>query len=240
MLIATEVIELPAGRPAAPGPVPAERCPVIPHEGELIEAGWPAGPVRIDGRISHDAEWAEAGCVTLVLGEPIWEGDERLRGKVIETTWWVQNDEDWLYLLVRVPTRELKDLPDVEAYGVAILHFWPEPFDEFWEFSDAAGIEQNGDFWDSHGWDNENWFDDNTASPPGEMDGEGAARETDQFIWFEFKKALHSGDRYDWEWWPGQVVGEGGPDDGPVLLGAWGRSDGTWFESRVVLHLAGG
>jgi hypothetical protein len=240
VLVATRVIDLPPALPAAPVAAPIERCRQAARQGEWIEAGWPAGPVRIDGHISHDEEWVAADCLRLVLGEPVWEGEEQAGGKAIQATWWVQNDEDWLYMLVRVPTRDLKDRPEVEGYGVSISHFWPDPFEEFWEFSDTGGMDQAGDFWDGHGWDNQNWFADEAASPPGEIDGEAAVRETDQYIWFEFKKALHSGDRLDWEWWPGQVVGDGGPDDGPVLLGAWGRAEWTWFESYVVIHLAGG
>ncbi|MBN1219629.1 MAG: hypothetical protein JXM69_11920 [Anaerolineae bacterium] len=73
------------------------------------------------------------------------------------------------------------------------------------------------------GWDDERWYEDTQASPPGESNVAGAMSEDGTYVWFEFRKALNSGDDYDWSWRAGDTV----PDVGEVWLGAWGTTNIT-------------
>jgi hypothetical protein len=193
-----------------------------------IESPWLRNRVTFDGRMTTAEEWSDAVCFDLTLREPDWSSGDLQWGDKIPSRWWIKNDAQWLYLFARVPVAEL------EAHLAAINYFWPYPH----EHSDAGWVEQEGDLFDGYGWDEENWSDDTSASPPGENNVQGVANKDATYHWFEFRKALASGDDYDWDWAAGKTVGS---DDGHVLLGAWGAKavdTWSWFEVSVLLHLS--
>jgi hypothetical protein len=193
-----------------------------------IESAWLNQPVEVDGKLTNQQEWSDAPCLDLTLREPDDSDDS------MPSRWWIKNDAEWLYLLVRVPAEELIDGPAVTRYGAAINFFWPEWSEvSGWPYSDAGSIRRNNTTGDQYGWDDERWLEDTQASPPGENNVEGATSEDGTYVWFEFRKALDSGDDRDWSWLPGETI-----DYGSLLLGVWGTTDGQWFEIATVLHLA--
>jgi hypothetical protein len=101
--------------------------------------------------------------------------------------------------------------------------------------SDYGGIGLDGITFDGNGWNNEKWIDDTLTSPPGENNVEGGASGDATYRWFEFKKALNSGDGNDWDWAPGQTVGSS--QTGDVIVGIYDNTLTTYFEKSIQLHL---
>jgi hypothetical protein len=62
-----------------------------------------------------------------------------------------------------------------------------------------------------------------------------SAREPN-YYWFEFRKPLDSGDRYDWSWTPGESIGE----VGNLLLIVVDSGLQTHYELDIKLQLADG
>ena len=193
-----------------------------------IESPWKSNRVLVDGTISSGDEWSDAHCLDLTLRIPEWGNRP---GETISARWWVKNDEKWLYTLVRVPTSELRDSDNVDGYGAGIWYFWPTPYVDHWDYSDESVVDQDSKVSDSHGWDDEEWTLDVEASPPGETNIYGVVREDTQYIWFEFRKELDSGDGYDWSLAVGDDIGDGGA----LHFGVWGKEDTGWFQ--IIVHL---
>jgi tetratricopeptide (TPR) repeat protein len=156
--------------------------------------------VTIDGLISSSDEWDNAFCVDMRFYE--W-GDFQ-DGNILRARWWVQNDDQFIYYLVSVS----KDLP---VRGVAADYFWPK-YTGGWAHSDGVFIDKEGEFQDMSNWDESNWYKDDELSPPGSVDTEAAMNTDDEYFWFEIKKALNSGDSYDWTLEPGQIIGDNPAD----------------------------
>jgi branched-chain amino acid transport system substrate-binding protein len=195
-----------------------------------VEIPWLSNIVTLDGTMTNTTEWSDAVCLDLTLQEP----DYTLGEEKIQSRWWLKNDDTWLYLLVRVPTVELKEGMTEPFYLAAIDHFWPEwseATDWQWPYSDGGSVDNDNVAYDVYGWDGSNWYMDIEASPPGEHNVEGALSEDETYVWFEFRKALDSGDEYDWSWPPGRVV-----DEGSTIVGVLGKA-GTWFEINLVLTI---
>jgi hypothetical protein len=211
-------------------PHPVFTCQGPVSEWVEIDSARLTQQVRLDGQISSNQEWSDATCLDITLTEPD-------SGSVsIPTRWWIKNDAEWLYLLVRVPAEELIK-PSVSRYGAAINYFWPEWSGESWPHSDAGSVNQDNKARDQYGWDEERWYEDTQASPPGENNVQGSMSEDGTYVWFEFRKALDSGDDrdLDWSWLPGETIGD---DESALLLGVWGTTDTTWFEIYTALRLA--
>ena len=56
-------------------------------------------------------------------------------------------------------------------------------------------------------WDEMDWYADEEMDPPGTFDVQAAFSEDEEFYWFEIRRPLNSGDRYDWAFEPGQTIG---------------------------------
>jgi len=237
-LLAAGVIRLPslpsqqAVPPLAPTPwptntlqprnTPAPAAPLScqgPFEGWAdLESAWLGRPVTLDGRITRAAEeWSDAPCVDLVLNVLEGEGS-------IASTWWLKNDDEWVYLLARIPVAE------GDVYGVAMYYFWPQ-WEDGWEYSDGAWMDRDGDSMDAYGWDGERWSYDDELTPPGTDNVQGAWSTDGTYLWFEFRKRLQSGEDYDWVWTPGETVGT---DVASLLVGAY---DGTWHQIDIGLRI---
>jgi hypothetical protein len=80
-----------------------------------------------------------------------------------------------------------------------------------------------------------NWSDDILASPPGKTNVYGGASSDATYRWFELRKALDSGDAYDWAWASGQSFGTG--LNGDLLLGIYVSSAQTYFQTYIKLFL---
>jgi hypothetical protein len=201
--------------------ISSTNCLFDPGGGLLFVTSPYSGSVRIDGRISSPLEWSRAYCVDMKLLE-------KREGPFTRTArWWIKNDEQWLYFLVRVP----KDVP---VRGVFVYYFWPKYENGRWQHSDGMVVTTAGEFDDVHGWDETQWFSDGSADPPGMNDVEGAAHEDSQYWWFEFKKPLDSRERYDWSWRTGMTIGSLEMDH--FLLGLWTGESG--FSRYLQLRIS--
>jgi len=196
-------------------------CLSDPGGGLLLVKSPYSGSVRIDGRISSPLEWSQAYCVDMKLLE------QNVGPFTRSARWWIKNDEQWLYFLVRVP----KDVP---VRGVFVDYFWPKYENGGWERSDGMSVTIEGEFDDVYGWDETQWFSDGSADPPGMNDVEGAAREDSQYWWFELKKPLDSRERYDWSWRTGMAIGSLDMDH--FLLGLW--TGETHFSRYLQLRIS--
>jgi hypothetical protein len=160
--------------------------------------------ILIDGQMSPD-EWRDALCIDLQHYE--WGNYEN--GEMHRARWWVQNDDQFIYYLTRVS----KEIP---VKGVAGAYFWPE-YTGTWAHSDGYFVDTTGYFQDHSNWDESDWHKDDELSPPGTVDVEAAVNDDGDFYWFEIKKALDSGDGYDWSLEPGQIIG-GNPHDSLLFV----------------------
>jgi hypothetical protein len=158
----------------------------------------------IDGRMSP-GEWADAFCIDLQHFQ--WGDFEN--GKMLRSRWWIQNDDQFIYYLARLS----KETP---IKGVAGAFFWPE-YTGTWAHSDGFYINTTGYYQDHSNWDESDWHKDDELSPPGTVDVEAAVNDDGGFYWFEIKKALDSGDGYDWSLEPGQTIG-GNPHDSLLFV----------------------
>ncbi len=178
--------------------------------------------VLVDGVISSENEWANAICVDIRH----YEWGDLQNGKALDATWWVQNDEDFIYYLVRVTN-------DTPIDGVAVDYFWPE-YTGTWAHSDGVYVNISGFYQDLANWDESKWYNDSQLTPPGSMNVVAAASSDNSYYWFEIKKALNSGDRYDWAVAPGQVIGYNPLDS---FLFALILEQGIFFTRNLQIEL---
>lgn len=171
--------------------------------------------VSIDGQMAPD-EWADAVCIDMKHYE--WGDIEN--GNMLEARWWVQNDGSFIYYMVRIPK-------DDSVKGVAGAYFWPE-YTGTWAHSDGFYVNTSGSYQDHSNWDETDWHKDEELSPPGSIDVEAAVFSDNDFNWFEIKKALNSGDGYDWSLKPSQVIGNNPRD---TLLFVVVMQDGDYYHS---------
>ncbi len=179
--------------------------------------------VTLDGRFSTEKEWSDATCVDLYMYQ-------ENTGSTIGMRWYIKNDAQWLYLIARVPKKESM------ARGVAVNSFWPDYVDGRWAFSDSGGVEYNPDpiTFDQYHWDETRWFPDTSSPSKAKNDVDGTISEDDQYIYFEFRKPLKSGEAEDWAWEPGTWVGT--DITGALLFITW--NDTTWYGRNVKLNLS--
>lgn len=216
--------------PAIPTPQPtvptfAGTCERFSDWGD-IGSKWLGVDVDLDGRMTHDGEWIDSACADLVLHIP--EGLGEHAGKEIDSRWWFKNDEEWIYILARIPVESF------DARAAFLNYFWSDSGAADWDRSDGGSFSSSGNAADTFGWTEEGWIDDTDAG--GTNDTEGAAGWDGDYYWFEFRKRLNSGDEHDWQWSPGDAPHE----LGSVIPGTWGYldGDGIWFELYTALYLA--
>ena len=183
-----------------------------------IESTWLSSEVVLDGRMTTKGEWSDATSLSLDLLE------KDVGPATVSTQWWLKNDGEWLYLLVSVPVSEL------EAWGVYVDYFWAEQSDISWV--------DRGATWDAHAYnpDDGTWTGDTDAASPGTNDVEGAVTQEGDTYWFEFRKALDSGDGYDWSIAPGDTLGMG--QMGTLYLGVTGQDVAAYYQMPILLELA--
>jgi outer membrane protein assembly factor BamD (BamD/ComL family) len=184
------------------------------------ESPWIKNAVTLDGRMSRKSEWSDALCIDLALKE------KREGPKTISSRWWFKNDGQWLYVLARLPVSE------INAKGVFTDYFWPK-YIGHWDHSDGAYITQKSETSDVYGWDEENWYEDTLASPPGQNNVEGAASQDTSYYWFEFRKAFTSNDGKDWTLKPGDQLGF---STDSFLVGST-SGESNFFAGNIALYL---
>ena len=184
-----------------------------------IASAWLSNEGVLDGKMTTEQEWSDATSLSLDLLE------KDVGPATVSSQWWLKNDGEWLYLLARVPAAEL------EAWGAYVDYFWSE-------HSDISWVDQGGGAWDAHAYnpDDGTWTSDTDAASPGTNDVEGAATQDGSTYWFEFRKALNSGDGYDWSLAPGDTFGTG--QTGNLHLGVTGKDVAVYYQIPVLLHLA--
>ncbi len=157
------------------------------------------------------------GVIQLYLAQ--WaSGQGCIGNKIVSSTWYVKNDKQRLYLMVRIPKTNFTPV------SVGVNYFYPYPFMDYWRHSDTMGF-GDGKPLDQYGWDEKNWHDD--LSDRGRMDTRAKHSEADQYYWYEFSKPLDSGDDHDWSWTPGDKIGT--DITGDLMIGSWGKLPaGRW------------
>jgi hypothetical protein len=161
--------------------------------------------VEIDGQITSTEEWSNAPCIDFRLHYGINVTNPNFQ----RARWWVQNNGQDIFFLVRVPKEHA-------TRGVFVDYWWPE-YTGTWEHSDGIYAKTNGEISDLGQWDEMQWQEDKDLDPPGTVDIEARSTEDDEFYWFELKRALNSGDSYDWVFEPGQIYGANPYDS--VMIG---------------------
>ena len=151
--------------------------------------------VEIDGEITSPEEWSNAPCIDFRLHYGINVTNPNFQ----RARWWVQNNGQDIFFLFRVPKEHA-------PRGVYVDYWWPE-YTGTWEHSDGIYVKTTGENRDLGQWDEMQWHEDKDLDPPGTVDVEARSTEDDAFYWFEIKRALNSGDRYDWIFEPGHIYG---------------------------------
>ena len=159
-----------------------------------IDSPFSTSAVQIDGKISSFEEWSNAACVDFRLHYQTVTNPNFQRAR-----WWVQNNETDIFFLVRIPS-------DQVVKAVMFSYYWPE-YTGTWPQSDRIYVRFSGEIFDYCFWDEMNWYKDEEMDPPGNIDLEAAVSEDGDFIWFEIKRPLNSGDGYDWALEPGLTIG---------------------------------
>lgn len=113
-----------------------------------------------------------------------------------------------------------------------IDYFWPSCCP--WKHSDYSGFGLDGISFDGYGWNDANWSDDTLATALGQNNVKGGASGDSAYRWFEFKKALNSGDGFDWDLVPGQTVGG---SQTSLIVGIYDSTLSSYFEQSIRLHL---
>ena len=177
--------------------------------------------IKIDGEITSSEEWAEAPCVDFRLHYGINVTNPNFQ----PARWWIQNDGQDIFFLVRV-------VKELDVRGVFVDYWWPE-YTGTWAHSDGVYARINGENSDLGQWDEMQWHEDKDLDPPGTVDVEANSTEDDEFYWFEIKRALNSGDSYDWVFEPGQTYGANPSDS--VMIGM--ESEEGTFLRYIQLEL---
>jgi len=179
--------------------------------------------VEIDGEITSTEEWSNAPCIDFRLHYGINVTNPNFQ----RARWWVQNNGQDIFFLVRVPKEHA-------ARGLFVDYWWPE-YTGTWEHSDGIYAKTNGEIRDLGQWDEMQWHEDKDLDPPGTVDIEARSTEDDKFYWFEIKRAMNSGDRYDWIFEPGHKYGANPYDS--VMIGM--ESEEGTFLRYIQLEVGG-
>jgi hypothetical protein len=198
-------------------------------------SNWLTQPVTLDGHMTTPDEWSDAASYYLPLPNYYGPG-------IVSATFWFKNDATWLYILERVEWSP--GAGPQECDSSSIEYFWPEwHYPNGWDYSDAGGVNYGGLYpnptFDLYGWDEQQWYDDTLAVPPGQNNVQGAATHDGTGYWFEFRKPLASGDGYDWTFVPGGTYGPRPPD---LMVGFSHQTQTTFsfYGTHILLHLQAG
>ena len=200
------------------------KCLYVNNNPLLMESKLSSFPVFVDGKTTYPAELADAQCYQLYLAE--WTGQDCTGIKNVASTWYVKNNEQKIYFLVRIPKTYI--VPN----GVSLAYFYPYPYVNSWQHSDTMSF-GDGKPLDEYGWDGQTWRDD--TSDGGTMDTRAKSTQADQYYWYEFSKPLDSGDVHDWSWKAGDKVGT--DITGNLMIGSWGNlpaGGGSTFVCRYI------
>jgi len=160
-----------------------------------VKSQFNSHPVQVDGEISSPEEWVVATCVDLRMHYSINVNNPNFQ----RIRWWVQNNEQDISFLVRIPG-------ELATRGVFLDYFWPL-YTGTWAHSDGVYVNIDGEIFDHGKWDELQWHDDEELDPPGTIDVQAAFNNDGEFYWFEIRRPLDSGDSYDWNFEPGQRIG---------------------------------
>lgn len=189
-----------------------------------INSKWKQAPVLIDGKITYGSEWSDALCTSF----RIYQGGNTELSDYVDSQWYIKNDGEWLYILRRTPKT-------FAAENIFVGYYYPYPYTDRWQNSDGGGYSLGAkEPFDVYGWDEIRFYDDVEADPPGTLDVQAASTQADDYIWFEMRKRLNSGDGYDWTWKPGTTVGT--DKTGNLIFG--GRGRGKFYAHPILLVLA--
>ena len=188
-------------------------------------------PVTLDGMATGPTEWAESKPVDVQLGvgccPPV--------APFISARAWSKFDSTWIYFLFRItwPASDV-DQDDLSSIEYFWGHYGPP-----WEHSDSGWVSVGGTTGDEYGWDDAEWYDDEASG--GQNNVEGAATHDGIYYWFEFKKALNSGDGFDWTLERGHTYGlrdvSKGIYGGDLIFGLWSTTKQEFSLAYIKLQI---
>ena len=199
----------------------------------MLTSSWIRYPVTLDGKVTSSTEWSDTSStdIELGMGDPV--GPPFVSARI-----WVKNDGEWLYLLFKVPWLT-SDVDVEDAMGVSL--YWG-PFVNPWLHFDAGMLEFTGYPSDTYRYNcTGDMIYDIDCTPPGQNDLEGFATHDGTHYWFEMRKALASGDGYDWTLELGRTYGlrDRSPDTGGDLhVALWDGSINDQYYRYVRLKVA--
>jgi hypothetical protein len=203
------------------------------QEETLLKSNWLHNSVVLDGKITSSAEWSDTASTDaeLGMGDPV--GPPFVSARI-----WVKNDGEWLYLLFKVPWLS-SDVDVDDAMGIS---FYWGPFENPWLHFDASLLEFSGYPSDTYRYNcTGDMIADTDYAPPGQNNLEGFATHDGTHYWFEMRKALSSGDGYDWSLETGRTYGlrDRSPDSGGDLhITLWDESLRDQYYRYVRLNIA--
>jgi len=210
--------------------------------------------VVLDGIITNPSEWADTDYYDIVLARTWgWPNKQINFSETIVVRYWFKNDATFLYFLARVAW----PAGDIDVSDVALIELFWGQYVPPWEHSDVGWVSFGNGTWDAYGWDDTTWYGDigwalNSTSgewfpcnATGQRNLAGRASYDGTYYWFELRKALDSGDGYDWSLTPGQTVGDENPAASPnLIVGITDRNDTnhdgilSTYEQEISLYLS--
>ncbi|MEM3626506.1 MAG: hypothetical protein QXZ25_00585 [Candidatus Bathyarchaeia archaeon] len=214
--------------------IPQTKAEVPPAASVVSQ--WLTNSVTLDGKVTYTSEWSDTLSYDLTLVRIYGWPNRYIGSETLTAKFWFKNDVAWLYLLVRVEW----PFGDTDINDGAFIELFWGMYGPPWEHSDFSFVTFGGLKWDAYGWDETWWYGDTVASPPGQNNVEGAGSHDGTYYWFEFRKALNSGDGRDWSLAPGQTVGSpDAPAEAPhLIVGIWDHSISSSYERYISLTLS--
>lgn len=179
--------------------------------------------VILDGIISSPSEWADAAPITVSLGLGVPPGPPYVPAEI-----WSKHDSAWVYFLFRItwPSNET-DKSDTGR----VEYFWSKSGTQY---SDLGSVSYANETHDGYGCCHDGMLFYMDTDAGGKNNVEGAATHDGTHYWFEFRKALNSGDGYDWTLVAGHTYGW---QNGADIYGGY-FSVGLWEASKKLVHVA--
>jgi len=188
-------------------------------------------PVTLNG-VMNPAEWSDASPINVNLGFGIPP-----KAPYISAEIWSKYDSNWIYFLYRI-TWPSNDISKMDAGFVE--YFWGQSTGGLTtQYSNYGQVNYGNQVWEGYGYNGKMF----QAEPQSDIQNnlQGAASYDGTHYWFEFRKALNSGDGLDWALTTGHTYGwENGTSvyDGFFSLGLYRGLTGDIYIAYITVDLS--
>jgi len=202
----------------------------VPLQGQLVSTPL-TNPVTLNG-VMNPAEWSDASPINVNLGFGIPP-----KAPYISAEIWSKYDSNWIYFLYRI-TWPSNDISKMDAGFVE--YFWGQSTGGLTtQYSNYGQVNYGNQVWEGYGYNGKMF----QAEPQSDIQNnlQGAASYDGTHYWFEFRKALNSGDGLDWALTPGHTYGwENGTSvyDGFFSLGLYRGLTGDIYIAYITVDLS--